>query len=193
MMSPRDVDHDEIVVRYARRPTAQQNEMMFRTHEAFLAYKRVKRYTILMRSRRRAKDGFGIRTAGRLSGLEPAMVDYLCRQKVLVPTPARPGRGRDRIYSFGDVVMLRVLKHLLECGISVSKLRKSLEAVRKRHGEIKRDSVPERYLVTNGTVIYFRASEKALEEVENGQLAFAFVIELEKVRDEVTDEERRLA
>lgn len=46
MMSPRDVDHDEIVVRYARRPTAQQNEMMFRTHEAFLAYKRVKHYTI---------------------------------------------------------------------------------------------------------------------------------------------------
>jgi DNA-binding transcriptional MerR regulator len=141
----------------------------------------------------RLKDGFGIRTAGRLSGLEPMMVDYLCRQKVLVPKPAHPGRGRDRIYSFGDVVMLRVLKHLLDCGISVSKLRKGLEAVRKRHGEIRRESVPERYLVTNGKMIFFRASANALEEVENGQLAFAFVIELEKVRDEVSEEERRLA
>lgn len=136
---------------------------------------------------------FGIRQAARLSGLRLAMVDYLCRAKVLVPTPARPGRGRDRWYSFGDVVMLRVLKHLLDCGISVSKLRKGLEAVRERHPEITRDSLPERCLVMNaGRLVYFRPRAKAVEEVMSGQLAFAFVIELEKVRDEVKQEERRL-
>ena len=135
---------------------------------------------------------FGIREAARLSGLRPAMVDYLCRAKILVPTPDRPGRGRDRWYSFGDVVMLRVLKHLLDCGISVSKLRKGLEAVRKRHPEITRDSLPEKYLVINaGRLIYFRPHAKAVEESVSGQLAFAFVVELERIRDEVKLEEQR--
>jgi hypothetical protein len=89
--------------------------------------------------------------------------------------------------------MLRVLKHLLDCGISVSKLRKGLESVRNRHPEITRDSVPERYLVFNaGRLVFFRPHAKALEEVVSGQLAFAFVVELERIRDEVTEEERRL-
>ncbi len=121
------------------------------------------------------------------------MVDYLCRARVLVPTRAHPGRGRDRWYSFGDVVMLRVLKHLLDCGISVSKLRKGLEAIRKRHPEITPDSLPERYLLINHRgAVYFRSSVMGVEEVMTGQLAFAFVVELEKIRDQVKQEERGL-
>ncbi|MFZ0889247.1 MAG: MerR family transcriptional regulator [Candidatus Binataceae bacterium] len=137
------------------------------------------------------QEDFGIRAAASLSGLKPAMVDYLCRARVLVPTggPVRPGRGRDRSYTFGDIVMLRALKHLLDCGISVAKLRKGLESLRSHHGEIKRTSLPARYLVTDGRRVYFRPRAKAVEELVSGQLAFAFVVELKTVRDSVLQAE----
>ena len=63
---------------------------------------------------------FLIARAAKLSGLTPAMLNYLCREKVLLPSvPGRRGRGRPRRYSFGDVVMLRVIAKLLKAGVSV--------------------------------------------------------------------------
>src|SRR5271156_1557786 len=95
---------------------------------------------------------FDIRTASRLSGLSCPMVDYLCRSAVLVPTgKAKPGRGRSRQYTFGDIVMLRALRQLLLCGISVAKLKKALVLIRKHHNEITPESVPASYIFTDGS------------------------------------------
>jgi len=132
-------------------------------------------------------QSFGIRRAAHLSDLQPAMVDYLCRSNLLVPSERpQPGRGRGRIYTFGDVVMLRALSHLLKCGISVAKLKRALVSLRSKHGEITLRSAPK-YLVTDGTKIYFQnASSAVIEELSsNGQMAFAFVIKLRDVQRHV--------
>jgi DNA-binding transcriptional MerR regulator len=133
------------------------------------------------------KRYFGIRRAALLGGLQPAMVDYLCRSNVLVPSKGpRPGRGRGRQYSFGDVVMLRALGHLLKCGISVAKLKKALATLRAKHHQITPEKAP-RYLVTDGTQIYFDDGTNAVEELSaNGQLAFAFIIKLDQVRYDIS-------
>src|ERR1700746_3544438 len=130
---------------------------------------------------------FGIRKAAHLSGLQPAMVDYLCRSNVLVPSKGRrPGRGRSRLYTFGDVVMLRALGHLLKSGISVTKLKKALGTLRAKHNEITQEKAP-RYLVTDGTRVYFDDGRNAVEELSaNGQMAFAFIIKLHHVCDHVS-------
>jgi DNA-binding transcriptional MerR regulator len=136
-----------------------------------------------------SNQSFGIRRAAHLSGLQPAMVDYLCRSNVLVPSArSQPGRGRSRVYTFGDVVMLRALSHLLKCGISVAKLKKALENLRSKHGEITLQSAPM-YLVTDGVRIYFRQdSSKVIEELSaNGQMTFAFVIKLRDVQRHVVE------
>jgi DNA-binding transcriptional MerR regulator len=130
---------------------------------------------------------FGIRRAAHLSGLHPAMVDYLCRSNVLIPSARpQPGRGRSRIYTFGDIVMLRALSHLLSCGISVAKLKKALGTLRSKHDEITVGSAPM-YLVTDGNKIYFRNDgSKVIEELSaNGQMTFAFVIKLREVQRHV--------
>ena len=138
---------------------------------------------------------FQISEAARLSGLKRPMLDYLCRQGILEPSlPKRRGRGRRRLYTFGDVVMLRVLAKLLESGISVMRLKQALLALRRHHPEITPTSLPSRYLVTNGQYAFLRRSETTLETLdEGGQMAFAFVIELETVRDEVAEEAERMA
>ena len=131
---------------------------------------------------------FEIRVASRLSGLTVAMVDYLCRSSIVVPSARpKPGRGRGRRFTFGDVVMLRVLAQLLSCGISVARLKRALDKIRKRHGEITSASLPGNYLFTDGRKLYFRDQSNAVEELTDGrQLVFAFVIKLSQVRDDVS-------
>lgn len=90
--------------------------------------------------------------------------------------------------------MLRVLAGLLRSGISVARLKRSLEALRKFHPEITPTSLPSRYLVTDGQRVFLRNKANALETLDrNGQLVFAFVIELRSVRDEVARQIRNAA
>ena len=130
--------------------------------------------------------GYFIEEAARLARLSREMVDYLCRTEVLIPTvPGARGRGRRRLYSFGDIVMLRALAKLLERGVSVKALRHSLQALRQHHKDITPTSLPAAMLFTDGRVIYFGTKKEVLEELVSGQFAFAFVLELRGLQREV--------
>jgi DNA-binding transcriptional MerR regulator len=132
-------------------------------------------------------SGYTVPQAERLTGLSRAMLDYLCRSEILRPS-AKPcrGRGHRRLYSFPDLVLLRVIARLLESGISVLKLRKSLAALRKRHPEFATSRISGSMLVTDGARIYLRQSAQVIEDLISGQLGFAFVIELEGVRRDLS-------
>jgi DNA-binding transcriptional MerR regulator len=132
---------------------------------------------------------FEIKVASRLCGLTVAMVDYLCRSSIVVPSArSKPGRGRGRRFTFGDIVMLRVLAQLLSCGISVAKMKRALEQLRKHQGKITPASLPGNYLFTDGRTLYFHDRSNAVEELTEGrQLAFAFVIRVSQVRDDVNE------
>lgn len=100
--------------------------------------------------------------------------------------PTARGRGRQRRYTFGDVVILRVLEKLLAKGVSVKRLKESLISLRKFHPDISPDSLPASYLVTDGEEVFMLKTADTMETLDkSGQLAFAFILELEKVRDEV--------
>jgi len=116
------------------------------------------------------------------------MVDYLCRQDVLIPSrPRFRKRGRPRRYTFGDVVVLRVLGRLLDAGVSVKRLKSSLKSLRKYHEEITATSLPAEYLATDGRNVYLWKNSATLEMLDDaGQMNFAFVIELTRVQAEVS-------
>lgn len=137
--------------------------------------------------RRTVVASYIIADAARLSGLSPVMLDYLCREKILVPsTPGKRGRGNPRKYSFGDVVMLRVLARLLKSGVAVKRLKKALISLRHYQSKISQDSLPAQYLVTDGSRVYLRNDKRALLDMDGSeQMSFLFVLELEQVRREV--------
>lgn len=132
------------------------------------------------------KTTFNIAEAALYAGLSLSMVDYLCRTRILVPTATKTrGRGRKRLYSFGDIVMLRVIAKLLAHGIEVARLRVGLRALRSVHPEITPTSLPDGLLCTDGRTVYIRKGPDVLEDLARGQYAFAFVLELNQVREEV--------
>jgi DNA-binding transcriptional MerR regulator len=124
--------------------------------------------------------------AAALGGISQAMLNYLCREKLVTPSVLRPrGHGSKRGYSFGDVVALRLIAKLSAAGVSVQRLRKALAGLRKLHPEITLTSLPGSHVVSDGRDIYVRGKGDTLERAMDGQYVFAFVIELAPLRDEV--------
>lgn len=116
------------------------------------------------------------------------MLNYLCREKIVIPTSSGSrGHGVPRKYSFGDVVALRLVARLSAAGVSVLRLRRAMQRLRKLHPQITLTSLPGSHVVTDGRDIYIKRERESLERALDGQFAFAFVIELAPLRKEVID------
>ncbi|MBI3095550.1 MAG: MerR family transcriptional regulator [Rhodocyclales bacterium] len=131
-------------------------------------------------------DSFSVKSAARISGLSEHMLHYLFRHGIVLSSGNDShGHGVRRIYTYADVLLLRVIAKLLEKGISVLRLKKSLRALQAR-GYDKSDLVTRRFVVTDGKEVFFD-SDGLLEMLSSGQLAFAFVLELQAIRNDVAD------
>lgn len=134
-------------------------------------------------------ESFTAVQAARLAGLSLDMVNYLSRYGIVVASGnRRRGRGCQRRYLYIDVLLLRILSGLLDRGVSVLRLRRAITAVLKQRDN--GDILSARFMVTDGRTIYFRNGD-ALEALESGQLAFAFVMDLSGVRRDLDRDMRR--
>jgi DNA-binding transcriptional MerR regulator len=104
---------------------------------------------------------------------------YWDRVKLIEPslqhTGGRPGRRR--LYSFRDLVALRVVRSLLDNGMSVQRVRRAWDYLR-RTGNMD-THLAEVKLVTDGQTIFRIASndEELLDALREGQLAFFVAID----------------
>lgn len=129
-----------------------------------------------------------------LTGLRRPMLDYLCRSKILVPScTGTRGRGRRRLYSFGDLLLLRVLARMLAAGVSVKRAREGFKNLNRHCARIGPMSSVASYLISDGERVYLRESSQSLEDLaEGGQLSFMFVFELGKMHKELCDASENL-
>jgi DNA-binding transcriptional MerR regulator len=129
-------------------------------------------------------EWYDTKDVSRISGLTTAMINYLCRYGIVKPSGSKDrGRGTARKYLYADILLLRVIAKLLAQGISVMRLRKSLAALQKR-GVHTSELVSRRYVLTDGYNLYFQ-DKATLEQLDSGQLTFAFVLQLTALRAEV--------
>ncbi|MBR0794001.1 MerR family transcriptional regulator [Bradyrhizobium jicamae] len=116
------------------------------------------------------------------------MLNYLARQGYLVPTYFRSGRrGKTRYYSYRDLVIARLVQKLLDAGLELRRLKDGLKKL-SRHGGWSENSSQKtlRLLATDGKNLYFlQARDTLLDLTRNGQLAFAFVLDISSARQDV--------
>src|SRR6266481_5747812 len=94
-------------------------------------------------------DLFETKHVASLTKLGRPMLDYLCRTGIVVPSrPGGRGRGSKRMYSFGDVVFLKVIARLLDAGISVKRMKKSFAGLNRKFRHFGPASSFAGYLVT---------------------------------------------
>lgn len=127
--------------------------------------------------------------AEELSNLSPEMLTYLARIDVLKPSGNdKPGRGRPRRYTFTDVVFLKAIAGLLERGIEVKRLGRALRRAKADASQwMDIRKAPARFLVTDGTDVFFNEAGQLESMTFTGQYAFGFVIDLRPTHKFVAD------
>lgn len=95
------------------------------------------------------------------------------------------------MYSFGDVIVLRAISKLLKAGVSVGRLGKAFRSLRKHHDDFTPTKIASVFIVTDGRDVYLRRSDEVLECLSDGQMSFAFIVEVEKLRGEVLEQLER--
>jgi DNA-binding transcriptional MerR regulator len=120
-----------------------------------------------------------IKKAAELSGLTTHMLTYLGRIDVLTPSGNRGGRGRRRLYTFSDVLFLRMISEMLMRGIEVKRLGAALKRVKVEADDwLDLRARPRHFMVTDGTEVMLRRRGQLESKTMNGQLVFAFVLDI---------------
>ncbi|MAC25956.1 MAG: MerR family transcriptional regulator [Sandaracinus sp.] len=130
----------------------------------------------------------------RLFGLTEGRLRYWDRTDFLGPSARR---GRRRYYTFQDLIGVRVAKGLLDAGIPLQEVRRSLSAIRDALPKVVRP-LSELRVIAEGHAMLVR-DEAGTFEPQTGQLVLDFSVEtlkddvVQKLRQEPTPGERRQA
>lgn len=126
-------------------------------------------------------EGYRVPDVCRIVGISYRQLDYWARTELLTPSVKEAGgSGTQRLYSFQDLVQLRVIKQLLDTGVSLQKIRQAVEFLRER---LHRQPTGVT-LMSDGTRIYAAESpEEIVDLLQRGQGVFA--IALDRVREDL--------
>lgn len=132
-------------------------------------------------------ETFTIAQAFHLTGISTGMIDYLCRTEVIKPSHSNlKVKGKARLFTFSDILILRTIKVLTERGIKPSKLKDAFKSLRKKYPNITSENLPYRYLVTDGKWAFLKNEDDILENLnKSGQLTFSFVIDMQPIQKHI--------
>jgi predicted RNase H-like HicB family nuclease len=123
-------------------------------------------------------NSFNSKTVSKILGIPIRVIDYWDRTNFIKPSiHEASGYGSMRLYSFTDLIQFRVAKFLRDQGLSLQKIRKSLNFLRKHLPEIEKPLVQLRFL-TNGETIFVLTNKdrEIMDTLKKGQYVFAIAI-----------------
>ncbi len=136
-------------------------------------------------------EGFTAHQASRFTGCTPRQLRYWDQVGLVRPTIQQTGGrpGVPRMYAFRDLVALRVVKSLLDGGMSLQRVRRAWEFLNRNAG--LDEHLAEVKLVTDGKSIFkvVRREGEVTDALRQGQMAFFVAIDevTQQVSNEVTE------
>jgi DNA-binding transcriptional MerR regulator len=124
-------------------------------------------------------EGFTAHQACKFTGCTPRQLRYWDQIGLVTPsvqgTGGRP--GVPRLYSFRDLVALRVVRSLLDGGMSLQRVRRSWDFLNRKAALDKHLS--EVQLITDGQSIFriARRDGEVMDALREGQMAFFVAID----------------
>lgn len=125
--------------------------------------------------------GFRGPVAHRVAGITYRQLDYWARTGLVVPEIRQAGgSGTQRLYSFRDILLLRVVKRFLDTGISLQQIRVAVDHLRARGVE----DLTEITLLSDGFSVYECSSPTELYDLSKGGQGM-FLISVSSVWKEI--------
>ncbi|MEE9487519.1 MAG: MerR family transcriptional regulator [Candidatus Brocadiales bacterium] len=121
---------------------------------------------------------FNTKAVCSVIGITPRQVQYWDETDFIKPTIRQAtGHGSSRLYSFLDLVQMRVAKALLDGGVSLQKIRKSLEFLRAHAPQVKSPLAEMRFITDGDTVfVLTKDRDKIVDALSGGQLVFSIAL-----------------
>lgn len=118
--------------------------------------------------------GFRAPTVCSLVDITYRQLDYWARTDLITPSlQAAKGSGSQRLYSFTDVIQLKMIKRLKDAGMSLPKIRSAMETLREHLG----DNLADVTIVADGASIYAATSpDEVIDLLRRGQGVFAMAV-----------------
>jgi DNA-binding transcriptional MerR regulator len=121
-------------------------------------------------------DDVGYRgpTACSAAGITYRQLDYWARTGLVEPTVRTAGgSGTQRLYSFRDILLLKVIKRLLDAGVSLQQIRTAVHHLRERGT----DDLTRVTLMSDGASVYeCRSPDEVIDLLQGGQGVFGIAI-----------------
>ncbi|WP_121251655.1 MerR family transcriptional regulator [Nocardioides ferulae] len=113
-------------------------------------------------------------TACNAAGITYRQLDYWARTGLVEPTVrGASGSGTQRLYSFKDILLLKVIKRLLDAGISLQQIRTAVQHLRERGT----DDLTRVTLMSDGASVYeCTSSDEVIDLLQGGQGVFGIAI-----------------
>ncbi len=113
-------------------------------------------------------------TACSAAGITYRQLDYWARTGLVEPTVREAsGSGSQRLYSFRDILVLKVVKKLLDAGVSLPNIRTAVATLRDRGAE----DLSQLTLISDGTTVYeCTSADEMVDLLQGGQAVFAIAV-----------------
>lgn len=118
--------------------------------------------------------GYRGASACAAAGISYRQLDYWARTRLVEPTVrGASGSGSARLYGFKDILVLKIVKRLLDTGVSLQNIRSAVAHLRERGV----DDLARITLMSDGASIYeCTSSEEIFDLLQGGQGVFGIAI-----------------
>jgi predicted RNase H-like HicB family nuclease len=121
---------------------------------------------------------YNSKTVSKIIGIPLRVIDYWDRTNFIKPSiNEASGYGSMRLYSFTDLIQFKVAKFLRDQGLSLQKIRKSLNYLRKHLPEIEKPLAQLRFLTDGETIFVLTNKDREIiGTLKKGQYVFTIAI-----------------
>ncbi|MFC8304176.1 MerR family transcriptional regulator [Specibacter sp. NPDC057265] len=113
-------------------------------------------------------------TACKAAGITYRQLDYWARTGLVEPeVRGAAGSGSQRLYGFRDILVLKVVKRLLDTGVSLQQIRSAVEHLRERGVA----DLAQITLMSDGASVYeCTSADEVIDLVQGGQGVFGIAV-----------------
>lgn len=113
-------------------------------------------------------------TACRAAGITYRQLDYWARTGLVEPSVrSATGSGTQRLYGFRDILVLKVVKRLLDTGVSLQQIRVAIAALRERGVQ----DLAQITLMSDGASVYeCTSADEVIDLLQGGQGVFGIAV-----------------
>lgn len=121
-----------------------------------------------------ANSGYRGAGAAAAAGISYRQLDYWARTGLVQPTVQDAhGSGSQRLYSFRDILVLKLVKRLLDTGVSLQQIRNAVEKLRSTGVE----DLAKITLMSDGASVYLCTSQdEVIDLLGQGQGVFGIAV-----------------